>query len=53
MKEKDWPRPPAGSTVEEERDWYRREYEERLRVNVGLLAENGQLKDRVRRLENG
>jgi hypothetical protein len=30
-----------------------REYVERLRVNVGLLAENQQLKRRVRELENG
>ena len=30
-----------------------REYVERLRVNVGLIAENTQLRRKVRELENG
>lgn len=44
---KDVRHPPAGSTVEQERDWYRREYEERLRVNVGIIAENAALKKKL------
>jgi hypothetical protein len=34
-------------------DWLRRELVERMRINVGLLAENDQLKRRVRQLEEG
>lgn len=33
--------------------WLKRELVERMRINVGLLAENDQLKRRVHQLEEG